>query len=194
MKKRHSYVLTHEDMRKIYGIATSSRDKFIAYLLYETGLRLSECAALFQEDVVRDYMYQGHYIQLRDRGKLSNGGYLKTGERKIYISSSLYNVYDDYMYDKTDFTEDHPFLLINLRGKRAGQPMSMLSLQKLISRWQTQTGIPLTASIFRYTHGCTYYNATKDINLVHERLGHENLKISIERYISPRNNQSIMVK
>ena len=183
MKKRCCYVLTQNDMKTLYALATSSRDKFIACLLYETGLRLPDCASLFPEDIVRDYTYRGYYIQLRNRGKLSNGGYLKTGERTISISPLLYRVYKDYLKDRETYIPNHSYLFINLRGKRAGHPMSLTSLQKLIQRWQAHTGLPITASIFRYTHGCVYYDTTQNIELVHQRLGHTNIETSLERYI-----------
>jgi hypothetical protein len=51
------------------------------------------------EDFVFDHK-NGHRIRLVDRGELKNGAKLKTGEREIYVSQALMDLYDDYLYGK----------------------------------------------------------------------------------------------
>ena len=185
---RNLYVLTDKDMIQIYKTATTTRDRLIAYLLYETGLRLSECAALYHEDISWNHRQQSHSIRLRDRGRLQNGGYLKTGERTLSISSSLFRVYEDY----TSVIRQHGqaisgHVFVNVRGQRAGEPMTLNGLQTLIKKWQRETDFPLSACTFRYSHGCHYYDKIGNIEAVQERMGHESIDISIERYITFRN-------
>ncbi|PGK52002.1 hypothetical protein CN918_29885 [Priestia megaterium] len=192
---RNLYVLTEEDMIQIYKTATTTRDRFIAYLLFETGIRLSECAALYHEDILWNHIHKSHTIQLRDRGRLQNGGFLKTGERTLTISSSLFRVYEDY----TKVLRQHEqaitgHIFVNVRGKREGEPMTLKGLQTLVKKWQREMDFPLSACTFRYSHGCRYYDETGSIEAVHERMGHESVDVSIERYITFRHEDIKLVK
>lgn len=65
------------------------RDRLLIQTLYETGLRIGELLSLFIEDFVFDHK-GGHRIKLVDRGELENGAKLKTSEREIYVSQSLW--------------------------------------------------------------------------------------------------------
>ena len=71
------------------------QDKFIIKLLFETGLRIGEILSLFIEDFIYDHK-NGHKIRLVDRGELCNGAKLKTGEREIFVSQELMDLFDDY--------------------------------------------------------------------------------------------------
>jgi len=191
---RNLYVLTEEDMIQIYKTATTTRDRLIAYLLYETGIRLSECAALYHEDISWNHVQRSHSLQLKDRGRLQNGGYLKTGERTLSISSSLFRVYEEYtmvLQQHGQVITGHIF--VNVRGKRTGEPMTLKGLQTLIKKWQRATDFPLSACILRYSHGCRYYDETGNIKAVQERMGHDSIDVSIERYITNR-NEDIMLR
>lgn len=42
---------------------------------------------------------------VRDRGELSNGAKLKTGEREIHVSQELMDLYDNYLYEIIDEME-----------------------------------------------------------------------------------------
>ena len=56
------------------------------------------------EDFVFDHK-KGHRIRLTDRGELENGAKLKTGERELFVSQGLMDLYDDYLYNVIDDLE-----------------------------------------------------------------------------------------
>ena len=177
--------LTKEEMKKIYNATTNIRDEFLIKLLYETGLRIGEALSLFIEDIVFDHN-KGHRIKLVDRGELSNGAMLKTGEREIHISQELIDLFDDYAYDILDELEiDTNIVFVKLRGKNKGQPLEYSDVNDLFKRLKKKTGIDVHAHLLRHTHATIYYQTTKDIKQVQERLGHSQIQTTMNMYLHP---------
>lgn len=100
-KRRKIKTLTKEDVRELIKATSNIRDMLLLQTLYETGLRIGELLSLYLEDFVFDHK-NGHRIRLVDRGELENGARLKTGEREIYVSQELMDLYDDYLYETLD--------------------------------------------------------------------------------------------
>lgn len=145
--------------------------------------------ALFLEDFVFDHKH-GHRIRLRDRGELSNGAKLKTGEREIYVSQELMDLYDDYLYEVIDEMEiDTNFLFVKLHGKNKGFPMTDWDVRALFKRLRKKTGIEVHPHLLRHTHATLFYRETKDIKQVQERLGHANIQTTMNMYVHPSNEE-----
>lgn len=183
--RRKIKTLTKEEMQKIYNATTNIRDEFLIKLLYETGLRIGEALSLFIEDIIFDHN-KGHRIKLVDRGELSNGAMLKTGEREIHISQELIDLFDDYAYDILDELEiDTNFVFVKLRGKNKGQPLNYPDVSDLFKRLKKKTSIDVHAHLLRHTHATIYYQTTKDIKQVQERLGHSQIQTTMNMYLHP---------
>ena len=183
--RRKVRALTKEEMQKVYDATTNIRDEFLIKLLYETGLRIGEALSLFIEDIIFDHN-KGHRIKLVDRGELSNGAMLKTGEREIHISQELIDLFDDYAYYILDELEiDTNFVFVKLRGKNKGQPLEYQDVSDLFKRLKKKTGIDVHAHLLRHTHATIYYQTTKDIKQVQERLGHSQIQTTMNMYLHP---------
>lgn len=184
--RRRPKVLTKEQVEQVYASTTNIRDKLLIKLLFETGLRIGEALSLFIEDLIYDHK-KGHRIKLVDRGELPNGAKLKTGEREIYISQELMDLFDDYAYEILDELEiDSNFLFIKLRGVNTGKPMEYADVSDLFKRIRKKTGITeLRPHLFRHTHATIYYQKTKDIKQVQERLGHSQIQTTMNMYLHP---------
>ncbi|MEQ3457577.1 tyrosine-type recombinase/integrase [Enterococcus cecorum] len=183
--RRKIKTLTKEEMQEVYNATTNIRDEFLIKLLYETGLRIGEALSLFIEDIIFDHN-KGHRIKLVDRGELSNGAMLKTGEREIHISQELIDLFDDYAYDILDELEiDTNFLFVKLRGKNKGQPLEYSDVSDLFKRLKKKTAIDVHAHLLRHTHATIYYQTTKDIKQVQERLGHSQIQTTMNMYLHP---------
>ncbi len=183
--KRKIKVLTKEEMKKVYNATTNIRDEFLIKLLFETGLRIGEALSLFIEDIIFDHN-KGHRIKLVDRGELSNGASLKTGEREIHISQKLMDLFDDYAYDVLDELEiDTNFVFVKLRGENKGQPLEYQDVSDLFKRLKKKTGIDVHAHLLRHTHATIYYQTTKDIKQVQDRLGHSQIQTTMNMYLHP---------
>lgn len=183
--RRKIKILTKEEIQKVYNATTNIRDEFLIKLLFETGLRIGEALSLFIEDIIFDHS-KGHRIKLVDRGELSNGAMLKTGEREIHISQELIDLFDDYAYEVLDELEiDTNFVFVKLKGKNKGQPLEYQDVSDLFKRLKKKTDIDVHAHLLRHTHATIYYQTTKDIKQVQERLGHSQIQTTMNMYLHP---------
>lgn len=183
--RRKIKTLTKEEMQKVYSATTNIRDEFLIKLLFETGLRIGEALSLYIEDIIFDHN-KGHRIKLIDRGELSNGASQKIGEREIHVSQELIDLFDDYAYDILDELEiDTNFVFVKLRGKNKGQPLDYSCVSDLFKRLKKKTGIDVHAHLLRHTHATIYYQTTKDIKQVQERLGHSQIQTTMNMYLHP---------
>ncbi|WP_042887721.1 tyrosine-type recombinase/integrase [Bacillus cereus] len=177
--------LSKEQVQKVFSATTNIRDAFLIQLLFETGLRIGEVLSLFLENFKFDHGL-GHRIRLTDRGELENGAKLKTGEREIFISQALIDLYDDYLYEIID---DLPvatnFVFVKLRGDNVGKPMTYSDVEALFKRLRKKTDINVHPHLFRHTHATMYYQETKDIKVVQERLGHSQIQTTMNLYLHP---------
>ena len=181
--KKKLKTLTKEQVKQLVEATSNIRDEFLLNLLFETGLRIGEVLSLHIADFKRDYRI-GYHIQLVDRGELENGAKLKTNERKIEISPDLMNLYDDYLYEVLDELEtDTNFLFVKLKGANKGEPLEYTDVQSLFKRLKKKTGIDAHAHLLRHTHASIYYQMTKDVKLVQERLGHAQIQTTMDIYV-----------
>ena len=181
--KKKLKTLTKEQVVQLVQATSNIRDEFLLNLLFETGLRIGEVLSLHIADFKRDYRI-GYHIQLVDRGELENGAKLKTNERKIEISSDLMNLYDDYLYEVLDELEtDTNFLFVKLKGANKGEPLEYTDVQSLFKRLKQKTGIDAHPHLLRHTHASIYYQTTKDVKLVQERLGHAQIQTTMDIYV-----------
>jgi integrase len=187
--RKRIQTLTKEQVQQVLVATTNIRDTFLIQLLFETGLRIGEALSLFLEDFKFDHG-KGHRIRLTDRGELENGAKLKTGEREIFVSQSLMDLYDDYLYGVIDELKiDTNFVFVKLRGKNAGKPMIYSDVEALFKRLRQKTGIDVHPHLFRHTHATMYYQETKDIKQVQERLGHSQIQTTMNLYLHPSDEE-----
>lgn len=187
--RKRLQTLTKEQVRQVLAATTNIRDTFLVQLLFETGLRIGEALSLFLEDFQFDHG-KGHRIRLTDRGELENGAKLKTGEREIFVSQALMDLYDDYLYEVIDELDvETNFVFIKLRGGSAGKPMTYSNVEALFKRLRQKTGIEVHPHLFRHTHATMYYQETKDIKQVQERLGHSQIQTTMNLYLHPSDEE-----
>ncbi|PFD49398.1 transposase [Bacillus cereus] len=183
--RKRVQTLTIEQVEQVLAATTNIRDTFLIRLLFETGLRIGETLSLFLEDFKFSHQ-KGHRIRLTDRGELENSAKLKTGEREIFVSQELMDLYDDYMYDVVDELDfETNFVFVKLRGKNRGKPMTYGDVEALFKRLRQKIGLNIHPHLFRHTHATMYYQETKDIKQVQERLGHSQIQTTMNLYLHP---------
>ncbi|MFJ7685232.1 tyrosine-type recombinase/integrase [Peribacillus butanolivorans] len=183
--KKKTQVLEKEDVHRLLDATSNVRDRLLIQILFETGLRIGEVLSLFIEDFKLDHK-NGHHLRLVNRGELENGAKLKTGEREIFISQALMDLYDDYLYDIIDELElDTNFVFVKLRGNNVGHPMNYQDVSALFKRLRRKTSINVHPHLLRHTHATMYYMQTKDIKQVQERLGHSQIQTTMNLYLHP---------
>lgn len=183
--RRKVKVLTKQEVELLIEATSNIRDKFLLHLLFETGLRIGEALSLFIEDFKIDHK-NGNRIHLVNRGELENGAKLKTGERNIFVSQALMDLYDDYLYEVLDdLNTATNFLFVKLRGDKMGQAMNYQDVSALFKRLKKKTGINVHPHLFRHTHATIFFKETKDIKQVQERLGHSQIQTTMNLYLHP---------
>lgn len=181
--RKRIMVLNKQEEDSLYNATTNMRDKFLIRLLFETGLRIGEALSLFIEDFIFDHE-NGHKIVLVYRPQLSNGARLKSGVREIYVSQELMNLYDDYLYMIFDeYAADTNFVFIKLKGAHAGCPMKYSDVSALFKVLKKKTGLNVHPHLLRHTHATVYFESTKDIKQVQERLGHAQIQTTMNTYL-----------
>lgn len=176
-------VLTREQVNLLYNATTNIRDKFLIRLLFETGMRIGEALSLYIEDFKFDHG-NGHKIAIKDRGDLINGARLKTGERDIFVSQELMDLFDDYEYEILDEIEvDTNFVFVKLRGENKGDPMEYKDVSALFNTLKIKTDLDVHAHLLRHTHATIFFQETKDIKSVQERLGHKQIQTTMNMYL-----------
>lgn len=182
--RKQIVTLTKEQVEIVLEATTNIRDRLLIQLLFETGLRIGEVLSLFLEDF--KFNHRGHTIRLTDRGELVNGAKLKTGEREVYVSQALMDLYDDYLYEVIDELDtDTGFAFVKLRGENRGKPMEYSDVEALFKRLRQKTGVHVHPHLFRHTHATMFYQETKDIKQVQERLGHSQVQTTMGLYVHP---------
>ncbi|WP_238418529.1 tyrosine-type recombinase/integrase [Mammaliicoccus fleurettii] len=185
IKEPKSVVKTIPDevINNAFRQTKNPRDIFLLCLLYETGLRIGEVLSLYKEDITFD-IANGHKLHIKNRNPHLNDARLKTGERTIFISIDLVDLFDDYMYDIIDF-DNSPYMFIKLKGQNKGQKMSYYDICSLFKRISQIVDYHLYPHLFRHTHATKYFNQTKNIKSVQERLGHRHIQTTMELYLHP---------
>lgn len=183
--KRKIKTLTKEEVGELINATNNIRDRLLLQTLFETGLRIGELLSLYLEDFVYDFK-NGHKIRLVERGELQNGARLKTGEREIFISQELMDLFDDYLYEIIDeMGYENGFVFIKIRGDNTGKPMDYHDVSALFKRLRKKSNISVHPHLLRHTHATLFYKQTGDIKQVQERLGHRNIQTTIDLYLHP---------
>lgn len=174
-------VIPDSVIQKAFGATNNSRDLFLVYLLYESGLRIGEVLSLHKEDIVFN-LIDGHRIQLKYRGTKDRETCLKGGERTILVSAEVINLFDDYMYDISDF-DNSSSLFIKLKGTSKGMPMNYSDVAAVFRRISKKIDYTLHPHLYRHTHATKYFKETGNIKAVQERLGHRQIQTTMNLYL-----------
>jgi site-specific recombinase XerD len=161
-----------EVVRLFEAIDTSTnigkRDRAIIELLFSTGLRVSELAALNVEDI-----------------DLKNGEFAVRGkgqkDRPVYVSESAINSLQSYLATRKD---DYTPLFLHFRGTKddfnSGEytRLTVRSIQRLVERYSKKAGISkhVTPHTLRHSFATDLLTNGADLRSVQSLLGHANIQ------------------
>lgn len=147
----------------------SVRDSAIVYLLLSSGLRVSECAELD----ITDIDMKNSCVHITRKGG---------NEATVYFSDEASSYIADYLDERKEAkcSDDEKALFLSSRNKR----MSVRAIEVMIKKY-AQRAVPakhITPHKLRATYATNLYNATGDIYLVAETLGHKDITTTKEHY------------
>jgi integrase/recombinase XerD len=173
--------LSKNDIEKLLAAAETGsraglirRDLAILQLLLHTGLRVSEIVDLQQDDLIFD----NPGLRLR----VSNGQEEKT--RYLPLCQEVCKALNEYLTLRPRTTTTHHFFL-----NQQGRPVSYRTVQRIISDCAKTAGLEgVSAQSLRRTFALQLFSETNDLELVSERLGHQNSTITAQ-YLAVHENQ-----
>jgi integrase/recombinase XerD len=161
-EKKLPVVLSREEVRGLLGALENPRHRLLASMLYATGLRVSECAALKVGD-----------LDLAERvGWVRKGKGAK--DRLLVLPESLLGPLQRHLK-----RHDSPWLFPGHNGNH----IHPSAIQKTISAAAKRAGIPkpVTPHTLRHSFATHLLEAGTDIRKIQELLGHANLSTT-QRY------------
>lgn len=147
------------------------RDATLLSLMLGTGIRVSECAGLN----IGDIDLKHHCMKIIRKGNK---------EDIVYFSDEMTEILRDYIYvyrkNKVPVEGHEEALFLSAQRKR----MSVRSIERLVEKYAADVGTlkHLTAHSLRKTFGSRLYEATSDLYLVAETLGHSSVETTKRHY------------
>jgi integrase/recombinase XerC len=147
----------------------AKRNTAIISLLVHAGLRVAEVIDLQTDDVVFDY--PGVHLTIRDsRGQ---------GTRNIPLPNEVCRAIKEWLAIRPRTTA-----FSNVFLSQEGKPISPRTVQRIVSGCAKMAGLKgITAQLLRRIYAYQLLKVTNDLELVCQRLGHQNQKITL-RYLN----------
>jgi integrase/recombinase XerD len=172
--------LSAQEVQNILEACRHLRDRFLIYLLYESGLRIGEALGLRHEDMISGGVNE---IKVIPRANNENGARAKSKcERTIHVSASLMSLYSQYLIEEYP-SVDSDYVFVNIWQGKLGCSLTHSSVKSLFQGLSKRTGIQIYPHLLRHTHATELIRAGWDIALVQKRLGHASVQTTIDTYI-----------
>lgn len=159
-----------------FAIKTKNRDIAIFTLLLYTGIRISECVGLNIHDID---------LEKKQFKVIRKGG----NEQILYFNDKVKDTLEVYINtEREDMIKDldteriPDALFVSLKQNR----LSARAIQSIVKKY-SEIAVPLlniSPHKFRSTFGTNLYNASNDIYLVADVLGHKDVNTTVKHYVT----------
>lgn len=176
-KKELKKILTDEEIKAIFNVCLSLRDKLIISLMLYSGLRASEVICIEKNN----YDSKNKLLTVFGKGQK---------ERIVPVGKVTAEYLDSFLADENKYYyyRKQKYLFINV----IGEPMTYNALRLMVSRVAKQSKVKrLHPHLLRHTFATRYLVKTKgDITSLKAILGHTSLKM-VENYLHLATEYSI---
>jgi type 1 fimbriae regulatory protein FimB/type 1 fimbriae regulatory protein FimE len=155
--------LTPDELKRLFGVIKSKRDRALFLIAYRHGLRASEVGLLQRTHI--DWKQQRIMIE-RLKGSLPGQHPMQPDEVRILKS---------YLRSRID---QYPALFVSNRTT----PLTRSMLHRLMKQYATEAGLPADKQHFhvlKHTIATHLLDASDDIRFVQDWLGHSNIQNTI---------------
>lgn len=167
--------ITEAQLIQLTNACTNYRDKFLIWLLYETGLRIGQALALRHEDIIcwdneiRVKYRTNNLNQVRNKSYKSN---------TLHVSKQVMSLHSEYIstLDQSKLTD---YVFINLKDYT---PLTYPAVKKLFMKLSRKCEFYIRPHMLRHTHATSLVGAGWDMALVQKRLGHASVQTTIDTY------------
>lgn len=153
--------ITIKEAALLLNTPQNNRDKTILYLLYATGMRVSELSNLNVQN-----------IMIKERTIRVEGG-KGNKDRIIPLPEQLIPLLKEYLQERRGIS-DKKALILNKSGTR----LTTRSIQRLVSKYKKLAGLngkKLTPHTLRHAFATHLLSNSVDIRVIQELLGHSSL-------------------
>lgn len=172
-------ILTPEQVKQLISACKRLRDKFLIYLLYESGMRIGQALGLRHQDI---HSWDKE-IEIIPRTDNTNGVRAKSKDTYIvHVSKDLMAVYADYLINEYPEDLESDYVFVNIWEGEKGNPLTYSSVAALFRRLEKKTGINARPHLFRHTHATELIRQGWDMAQVQKRLGHTSVQTTINTY------------
>lgn len=175
-ERRTPRELTGAEMTALIEACDRLRDKFLLSLLRDTGLRIGEALGLRHEDVDA----RRRLVSVTPRENVNNAR-AKSWSRQVPAGPELFRLYSDYLHEEYGLL-DCDYVFVNLWGAPLGAPMSYPSVDRLVRRLRSRTGIEFTPHLFRHSYATALLRRGVAAEVVQQLLGHASISTTIDTY------------
>ncbi len=167
ISRYHPFYLSADEINKIISAVdvhsvSGQRDRAIIELLYGSGLRISELAALKKSDIE----FEAGFIRVLGKGnkqRLVPLGKIAKNALEVYLNS----------IENSNSQSSGPVLF----GNKKSRPLSRTALWKIVRKRVLQAGIskPVSPHTFRHSFATHLLEGGADLRAVQEMLGHADI-------------------
>ena len=172
LEKKLPIVLTKKEVKKIIDVTENKKYKLLIKMLYSSGLRVSVCVSLREDDLDLD----------EKMGTVRSGKGKK--DRNIILSENLAS--DLKQYFESFQNKDENNFIFGVKGK----PISVRQAQKVVTGAAKKAGIRkrVFCHALRSSFATHLLESGTDIRIIQELLGHANLATT-QRYTAVSREQ-----
>lgn len=171
-------VVENEDFIRLINACTRIRDKFLLYLLFESGLRIGQALGLRHSDI----NLPDSEIKIVPRPDNVNFVRAKTRDEYIvHVNQNLMSLYTDYLLEEFEDIESD-YVFVNLWSKPIGRPMRYSAVYDIFRRLKAKTGINIHPHMLRHTHATNFIRASGRMDIAQRRLGHKSIQTTQSIY------------
>jgi len=170
--------LSTTEVTAILEACTHLRDRLLFRTMYETGLRVGQVLGLRHED----WRSWDKVITVVARDGNPNGARSKSrGRHEVPMPPALVRLYSDYMHEEYGDL-DCDFIFVNLWAAPFGSPMTYSTVNHIVQRLRTKTGVYFTPHMTRHSAASNWIAAGVPAAVVSRLLTHAS-QTSMDAYI-----------
>lgn len=178
-KKNKIKYITREQYNELFKSLNTNRDKIMAGLMFECGLRISEVLGLH----ITDLELWDNKVNIIARDNNENGARVKNcSEGTVLMPDYLVEVIQEYLInDLVDYDTDYMF--INFYGENKGKPMMATTVEKLYERITKKLGYKIHPHMLRHGYATEKIQAGWSLLDIKEELRHRQIQTT-SKYVS----------
>lgn len=174
-------IWSKEETNKFLSYAKNFQSYIVFWIGLNTGMRLGEILALHWDDI--NLNTQEIHVKYNLDRRTQKRGTLKTesSERTIYLTNSQINVLKQHKQNQNP--QSH-IVCSSLNGTYLMPRNIRRAMETICNNADLRK---IRFHDLRHTHGTLFFNITKDVKATQERLGHADVRMTLERYVHSSN-------